>query len=433
MLSAIAFEVFIIFLLILANGIFSMSEMAVVSSRKARLRQWAKDGNLRAKLALELAESPSRFLSTIQVGITLIGILAGAFGGITIAEQIALRINQYPFLVPYSETIGVSIVVIGITLVSLLLGELVPKQLALQNPEWIASTIARPMNTLSRMVSPLITFLGYSTDLILRILGLNPESKKRSVSEEEIQLTVEEAVKEGIFPPLGQEMVNRMLRLGYQKVSALMVHRSEIVWLDIDDPPWRLFRKIYKSGHIRFLVCQGNIDNILGVIHLRDIMRGNFNHGSAELKRFLQKPLLVPENLPAIQMFERFKESPLHFAIILDEAGSVHGLVTLNNLLRALTGDLLPIEGETSPHAAKLENGSWEMDGTLSIEEMKSLLHLKHLPHEPRKQYETLGGFILAQLQKIPEPGMEVIWDGYKFKVLSLKGNRIDKVAVSPL
>ena len=182
MLSAIAFEVFIIFLLILANGIFSMSEMAVVSSRKARLKQWAKDGNLRAKLALELAESPSRFLSTIQVGITLIGILAGAFGGITIAEQIALRINQYPFLVPYSETIGVSIVVIGITLVSLLLGELVPKQLALQNPEWIASTIARPMNTLSRMVSPLITFLGYSTDLILRILGLNPESKKGSVS-----------------------------------------------------------------------------------------------------------------------------------------------------------------------------------------------------------------------------------------------------------
>jgi putative hemolysin len=433
MISAIAFEVLVIFLLVAANGLFSMAEMAVVSSRKTKLRQMANEGNLKAKQALELAESPSRFLSTIQVGITLIGILAGAFGGITIAEQIALRLNVYPFLIPYSETIGVGVVVLGITLVSLILGELVPKQLALQNPEWIASLLAKPMNSLSRMVSPVIRFLSYSTESVLRIMGLSNEARKEALSEEEIQLTVEEAVKEGIFPPLGQEMVNRMLHMGCQKVSAMMVPRTEIVWLDINDPPWRLFRKIYKSGYIRFLVCQGSIDNILGVIHLRDILRVNFNQGTGELKRFLHKPLLVPENLPAMQMFERFRKSPMHFAIVLDEAGSVHGLVTMGNLFRALAGDYILPDGNPLPHASKGEDGSWEMAGTIPVEEVRSLLHLKELHREPRKGYETLAGFILAQLQKIPEPGMEITWQGYRFIVLSMKGKRIDRVRIVPV
>jgi len=433
MISTIFLELFILFILILANGLFSMAEMAVVSSRKAKLKQLARDGNTKAQQALDMAESPSRFLSTIQFGITLIGILAGAFGGVTIAEQIAVILNQYPVIKPYSGTIGVGIVVMGITLVSLILGELVPKQLALQNPERIATLIAKPMNSLSRMVSPVIRFLSYSTESVLRIMGLSNEARKEALSEEEIQFTVEEAVKEGIFPPLGQEMVNRMLRMGYQKVSAMMVPRTEIVWLDINDPPWRLFRKVYKSGYIRFLVCQGNIDNILGVIHLRDIMRANFNQGTGELKRFLHKPLLVPENLPALQMFERFRKSPMHFAIVLDEAGSVHGLVTMGNLFRALAGDYIMQDGNPLPHTSKEEDGSWEMAGTIPVEEVRSLLHLKDLHREPRKGYETLAGFILAQLQKIPEPGMEITWHGYRFIVLSMKGKRIDRVRIIPV
>lgn len=339
-MSAVLFEIVFVMLLIIANGLLAMSETAVISARKARLQHRANRGDIKARAALEVANAPTRFLSTVQIGITLVGILAGAFGGATIAEQLAGRLSLIPLLTPYSEAIGLGIVVIGITYLSLVLGELVPKRLALHNPERIAAAVAIPMRALSALLSPLIGLLGASTDVVLWVLGIRP-STEPPVTEEEIKVLIEQGTQAGVFAAMEQEMVVRAFRLGARRISALMTPRTEIVWLNLDDPPDVIHRAMTNSTHGLFPVGRGSLDNLLGVVHARDVLARSLAGQPTDLKALLQQPLFVLENMLALKALELFKQSGQPLALVIDEYGGTQGLVTHSDILEALVGDML--------------------------------------------------------------------------------------------
>lgn len=424
-------EIVIVVLLILTNGLFSMSEMAIVSARKHRLQQKAADGNKGAARALELAENPNRFFSTVQIGITLIGILSGAFGGATIAEQIGLEVNKVPWLAPYSEGIGVGIVVIVITYFSLVLGELVPKRLALNNAEKIAAAISPLMQTLSKITTPIVALLSGSTNLVLRFLGVRP-STDPEVTEEDLRSMLDQGTENGIFEESEQNMVERIFRLSDRSVSALMTPRTEIIFLDVDASHQEIHQKISRYPFSRFPVIKDTTDNIIGIAQSRDLLLQRVEGPYFNVQAVLQQPLFIPESTPALDVLESFRTTGVELAVIIDEYGGVLGLVSMNDIIEAIVGDVFSPLGKQEAEAIRREDGSWLFDGMIQIDELKDYLDVDELPDEEEGNYETLSGLMMAQLGRVPVSGDHFEWEKLHFEVVDMDGRRVDKVLVMP-
>ncbi|MFW9260377.1 hemolysin family protein [Nostoc sp. CALU 546] len=430
-MSSITFEILIILVLIIANGLFSMSEMAIVSARKVRLQQLANQGDVKAKAALKLAESPNHFLSTVQVGISLIGILTGAFGGATIASRLAVYVKLVPLLAPYSEPLSFGIVVLIITYLSLIVGELVPKRLALNNPERIASIVAIPMRALSAIASPMVYLLSASTDLILRLLGITASTEPQ-VTEEEIKILIEQGTEAGTFEEAEQDMVERVFRLGDRPVNYLMTPRPDIVWLDLDDSPEENRQKMVDSAYSRYPVCQGGLDNVLGVIPVTDLLARSFRGEPLDLTIGLRQPVFVPESTRGLKVLELFKQTITHMALVVDEYGVIQGLVTLNDIMSEIVGDVPSTDGQDQPQAVQREDGSWLLDGMLPVEEFLELFGMEEWESDERGSYQTLGGFVITHLGRIPAAADHFEWQGMRIEVMDMDGNRVDKVLVVP-
>jgi len=428
-MSAITFEILLILLLLLVNGVFAMSELAIVSSRKARLQQMCATGDARACAALELALAPDRFLSTIQIGITLVGILAGALGGATIAEQLGEQISRVPALAPYGEAIGVAIVVVAITYLSLIIGELVPKRFALTHPERIAMLVVQPMKVLSKIVSPVVTVLSVSTSAVLTLLRIK-HSTEPPVTEDEIKVLIEQGTAAGVFEEAEQEMVERVFKLADRRVSSLMTPRLDIVWLDVDASREAIRKKVAENHYSRFPVCRDSMDQILGVVKAKDMLAFCLGSEELNLNSVLKSPLFVPESRSALQVLEVFKSSGTHLALIVNEYGSIEGLVTTNDILEAIVGDILPANPQFESYATQREDGSWLFDGALPIDEFKEIFKSPKLPGEERADYQTLAGFILFYMGRFPRATDHFEWNGLRFEIMDMDGNRIDKVLV---
>lgn len=428
-MSSIAIDMLLILLLIIANGVLAMAEIAIVSARKARLQQWADEGNPRARTALDLANAPNQFLSTVQIGITLVGILAGAFSGVTIAQALAARLGHLRWLAPYSEAVAIGVVVVTIAYLSQVIGELVPKRLALSNPERIAAAVAAPMRSLSVLGSPAVRLLSASTDLVLRLLGVQP-SAEPPVSEEEIIVLIEQGTQAGMFEKAERKMIESVFRLGDRRVGALMTPRTEIVWLDVDDAAEEIRAKITATVHASFVVAQGNIDNVLGVVESKELLARCLANQPVDLKATLRQPLYVPESLRALQVLELFKQSATHSALVIDEYGGLQGLVTLHDILEAIVGEIRIAGEPAEPQVVQREDGSWLLDGMLPMDEFRELFHLRKLPGEEEGVYQTLGGFVMMQLGRIPLAADHFVWNRLRLEVVDMDGYRVDKVLV---
>jgi putative hemolysin len=430
-MSGIATEILIVLFLILANSIFALSEMAIISARKTRLQQRAEEGDKGAEAALALSKEPTRFLSTIQIGITLIGILSGAFGGATIAEEIAAALSKVAWLVPYSEAIGVGIVVVIITYFFLVVGELVPKRIALNNAEQIATRVAAPMTALARAATPFVSLLSHSTEVALRLLGIKP-SREPTVTEEEVKLMIYEGAQVGVFEEAEQEIVERVFRLGDRGASSLMTYRTEMVLLDIDDPLDINLAKITDSGHSRFPVCKGSPDEILGIVQVKDLFAQERCGQAMDLHAAIQPAVFIPEAMSALELLEHLRENKTHLALIVDEFGGITGMVTINDVLEAIVGNIPTLDDKVEePDIIQREDGSFLLDGMLSTEELKDLLDLDSLPDEEELGYETLGGMLMAEMGRIPNSGDTTHWNGWCFEVMDMDGYRVDKVLAS--
>jgi magnesium and cobalt exporter, CNNM family len=430
-MSAIVIESLLIILLLLINGVLAMAEMAIVSARKVRLQQRAEKGDAGARVALELANAPSRFLSTVQIGITLVGIFAGAFGGATIAAKLDARLEQIPGLAPYSEAIALGAVVAAVTYLSLIIGELVPKRLALNNPEGIAAKIARPMRRLSVIASPVVRLLGISTESVLRLLGARKNTEP-PVTEEEIKLMIKQGAEAGVFDEAEQDMVTNIFRLSDRRAGALMTPRYEIVWIDIKDSPAEIERRFNEHRHSRFPVCDGSIDHVLGIVRAKDLLACCLAGEAIDLQAALRMPLFVPENMPALKALEMFKQTGTHLAIVLDEHGGMQGLVTHHDLMEAIVGDIPSAGLPTESPAVRREDGSWLLDGALPVDKFQQILGLKQMPDDEHGDYQTLAGFVLQQIGRIPVAGEQFEWRGLRFEVVDMDRRRIDKMLVQP-
>jgi putative hemolysin len=422
-------EIVIIIALIMANGIFAMSEIAVVSARRARLQQRVEAGERGALVALQLTEEPNQFLSTVQIGITLIGILAGAFGGATVARELAAALQAVPLLAPYSATIGLIVVVLAITYLSLVIGELAPKRFALSNPDGIAARVAPPMRTLSRIAAPIVSLLSLSTNLVLRLLA--PQlPKAATVTEEEIRVMIQEGTEVGVFEPAEEEMVTQVFRLADRTVEELMTPRSEVVWLDLADPPDETRRKIAACAHSRFPVVRDNLDNVVGLVYAKDLLAQHCKREGFDLATALRPPLFVPESAPVLSLLEHFRESQTHAALVIDEYGGFNGFVTVNDVLDAIVGDLPLPEEAIDPQIVRRADGSWLLDGLLPVDDLEELLDLEELPGKDEHLYRTLGGLVMISLGRIPATGEQFVWGSWRFEVVDMDGYRVDKVWV---
>lgn len=429
-MTNIAFELIVIALLIIANGLFAMSELAIVAARKSRLQDWAEKGNARAKSALELAEHPNQFFSTVQIGITLVGILAGAFGGRTLASELSTYLAEIPAIGPYSKTIALGIVVICITYLSVVVGELVPKRIALSHAERIAMSMAGPMRLLSAISSPVVRLLTASTDAIFRLLGSRPPQEP-PVTEEEIRRLIQQGTAAGVFEASEQNMIEAVIELGDKSARALMTPRTQIVWLDENDSVERIRGKISESGHSRFPVGRGSLDNIVGVTQAKDLLSNVLDGKPIDLSASLQPPVLVPRTLTALQVLDYIKRSGSHLVLVVDEYGGIEGLLTHHDVLEAIAGDMPFGETRAPSKAVQRADGSWLVDGMIPVDDFKEIFHLDSLPGEKHDAYQTLGGFIFTRMGRVPSVSEYFEWNHLRFEIVDMDGKRIDKVLVS--
>ncbi|MBP6789355.1 MAG: HlyC/CorC family transporter [Candidatus Promineofilum sp.] len=428
MTSQILLEIAILSLLFLLNGVFAMAELAVISSRRERLQILADSGNAGARVAMDLGQEPSNLLSTVQIGITLIGILAGAFGGATLTAELGRLIAPLPVIGVYSELIALIVVVAGITFGSVVMGELVPKQLALRNPERIAATLARPMNTLSRLTRPVVRLLSLTTTGILRLLGVRGEGGAATVSEEEIRMLLEQGAASGVFEAAEHDMLDGIFRFGDRQLRSLMTPRTEIVWLDINADEATIRETVLRSGHSRFPLCEGSIDRVIGVVLARHLLAETWSDRPIDLRALARPPLFLPDTMPAPRALERFKQTGIHAALLVDEFGGIDGLVTIIDMMEAIVGDMPSPSDIAEPPIVRREDGSWLVDGLLDVEDLKTLLGTAQMPNE--SDYQTLGGFVVTQLGRLPRVGDIVAWGGFRFEVVDMDGNRVDKVLI---
>ena len=426
-------EISILLLLILANGVLAMAEIAVVSARKVRLKRRADKGDRKAKTALELAEEPNQFLATIQIGITLVGTLAGAFGGTTVARKLATLLEDLPYIGPYAQTISVSVVVVIITYLSLVIGELAPKRLALNNAEKVAASLAPIMQTLSKITAPLVNLLDTSTDLVVKLLGVKP-SDEPALTPEELKTFLDLGTKTGVIEETEQEMIESVMRLDERRIGAVMTPRPEIIWLDLDEPPEKLREIIAQSEHSRFLVVQDGLDNVVGILRVKELFskekknQKEVRYHAEDLQELLHPPLFVPESMSILRALELFKQQSTHIALVTDEYGIIQGMVTHHDILEAIVG-FIPADEYEEPLSIQREDGSWLLDGMMPTDELKELLDLKELPNE-ETNYQTVSGLIMSQLGSIPSEGQFFEWDNLCFEVVDMDVRRVDKVLV---
>jgi putative hemolysin len=428
---SIGSEIFLIFALVLLNGVLAMSEIALVSARKVRLRQRAEAGDAGARAALELAESPGRLLSTVQIGITLVGILAGAFGGATLSQQLAGFYGRAPWLAPYAEGLGLGTVVLGITYLSLVLGELVPKQLGLNAPERIAAFLARPLKFLSRIAAPVVFVLDGSSRILLRLLGTRP-STEPPITDEELKHLLVQGTESGVFAEGEQAIMTRVLHLDERRVGELATRRSEMLALDLDAPLATTLARISGEWHSYYPVYSGVSDRIVGVVAAHDLWQKLVAGEAIELRALLREPLYLPEGLSALQALERLRNSEPPLALVLDEHGGIEGLITLHDLLRAIVGELSRLEPEL-PSAHQREDGSWLLGGTLPVAELIERLALSEAEAAELEDLQTLGGFVMHVIGSVPAVGDHFEWHGLRFEVVDMDGRRVDQVLVARL
>lgn len=425
-------EVIIILLLIILNGIFAMAEIAIVSARKSRLKQLANQGNTNAQKTLDLANNPNQFLATVQIGITFIGIFAGAFGGKTIAKSVSGYISPLPLIGTYSENIALFLVVALITYLSLVIGELVPKRLALSSPESIATFMAQPMQTLSSFSFPLVKLLSISTDWILKIFKVK-ESPEVSITEEEVRMLIKEGARMGVFNLAERDIVERTFRLSDKKVTALMTPRKEIKWLDINTTAHKIRKAISRNSYSYYPVCRDNLDKVIGVIRTKEVLTHFLTEKKPDIQKYLRKPLFVPVSMDSLKVLELFKKSGIHVALVVDEYGAVEGLLSLTDILEAIVGDIPTIDELEDKTIVQREDGSWLVDGLVTLDEFKEKFRLRKLPNEITGQFHTIGGFVIYKLGSIPMTGDAFDLDTFRFEVVDMDGNRVDKVLVKQI
>ncbi|MGE0748327.1 MAG: hemolysin family protein [Rhodospirillales bacterium] len=422
-------EIAVVGLLILINGFFAMSELALVSSRRGRLQQLAQTGRRGAASALKLTGDPTGFLSTVQIGITVVGVFAGAYGGATLAARLAEVLKEIPPIAGSAESIAFVVVVVAITYLSLVVGELVPKRLALSRAEAIAATVAPAMTLLARAAAPVVWFLRVSTEAVLRLTGARskPES---TVTEEEVKTLIAEGTLAGIFEPAEREMIEGVLRIGDRAVRSIMVPRPEVVWLDIEDSIDAIHREIVDSGHSRFPVCRGDVDEIVGYVETKHLLQQQRRDGRIDLAAAALEPMYVSDQMPILRLLDRFKRAGVHLACVLDEHGSFEGIVTPTDILTAIAGDLPDREDDEEPAAARRDDGSWLLDGRMPIDAAERVLAVTGMGDGG--DFHTLAGFVLDNLGHLPEPGESFVWRDWRFEVVDMDGRRIDKILARP-
>jgi len=427
-MSLIWIEILAIFFLMVLNGFLALSELALVSARKTRLEQLAKEGDHRARIALELANSPDRFLPTIQIGITFVAILAGAFGGVTIAKLLARYIAVFTPLAPYAEMIGVAVVVVCITYLSLIIGELVPKRVALNNPETLARLVAPTINRLSRLGHPFVIFLSGSTNAFLRIFRFKP-SAEPAVTEEEIKLLIDQGTQAGTLQEFEQETIERVFRLADRQVAVLMTHRTDIICLDLNENIEVTKSKIAEKKYSFYPVVQNSLDNLVGVIKAKELLSLAMEEKPFNLKDICRKPLFVFETTPAVKAMELFKKSKTHIALVVDEYGAISGLVTFGDILGSVFEDVDDAtEGERE--IVEREDGSWLISGSLPLDEFMDYMGTGKMSEEERAGMHTVSGFVMAKIGAVPSEGQHFEWKGLRFEVIDMDERRVDKILV---
>ncbi len=423
----------LLLLLVCINGLFAMAELAIFSSRPTRLREQANRGSGGARAALRLLDHPTRFLSSVQIGITLIGVLSGVYSGARFAAPLADWLAHFALLAPvteYLDTAAYAIVVVGVTFLSVVIGELVPKRWALTNPEAIASALARPMEMVAFLSAPLVWVLRSATELVVRLLRL-PKNTARAVSEEEIRSMIAEGTHTGIFHAAEHQMIEGVLRLPDRTVRSIMTPRGDVVWFDALDSRETVWNVVRTSGHSRYPVCRGQLDELLGIVMTGELAEWLGNPQSGELASRLQTPLIVHESTRILRLLELFRESKMHFAAIVDEHGSIEGVVTPSDILTAIAGELPEAANEETAEVVARDDSSWLVDGSMSIDDVERLLGAGSM--RSGDDYTTLAGFVLAQLGHLPTTGESFRWRGHRFEVVDLDGRRIDKLLVQRL
>jgi putative hemolysin len=424
------FEAVFILVLILFNGVNAMAEIAVVSSRKNRLKKLADEGDARARIALDLAENPTRFLSTVQVGITLIGILAGALGGARLAERLVPVLKQYAFLEPYAEGAAMVVVVASITFLSLTLGELVPKRIGMTHPERIAMALARPMNRLSKLTGPAVTVLSWTTEAVLKVFGVK-RREEAPVTEEDVRMMMLQGLHAGVFHRTEKELIEGVFQLDALLVDDIMTPRTRIVWLDIDEPNEVNWRKIVSSGHTYFPAFQENRDKVKGMVSIKSLWANLALTESCEINDLLLEPLIVPTSMTSTALLETFRKTGIHIALAANEFGGIDGLVTLNDVVEAVVGALPSREQPRKPKLRKRDDDSWISDALLGINDLKKLMGAGELPGEKDGDFQTLSGFILHRMGRIPNEGETLQVGEFRFEIIDMDGHRIDKVMIT--
>ncbi|ABR89476.1 hemolysin family protein [Herminiimonas glaciei] len=429
-------DIFIILGLILVNGVFAMSEIAIVTSKRIRLQKLSENGSRGAQAALDLSDSPSRFLSTIQVGITLIGIFNGAFGEASLVERLTPEVALIPVLNVYAREIALGVVVVGITFASLILGELVPKRIAMQYPEVVASVVAAPMLWLSRLMGPFVKVLTGTTEFILRVLGMH-HKKDDAVTEEEIAGLFREGTDAGLFEKTEHDIVSRALRLDDQRVAGLMTPRLDVHFIDLEDPIEVNLAKIADSSYNRFPVCKGDISHVIGIVHAGSLfeqaIRGKAIN-TVDIAAATRPPLFVPETISAMQLLETLKKNRAELALVIDEYGEIEGIVTLSDVLGALVGDVSVIDEHHEVDGVRRDDGSWLIDGGVSFDRFRELLETDvRFPEEASGTYHTLAGFVMTFLGHIPQMSDSFEWEGYRIEVVDMDRNRIDRLLITKL
>ena len=419
-------EILILIGLFIINGLFSMAEIALVSARKARLEAQANRGDKKAKDALALSNHPDTFLSTVQIGITLIGILTGIYSGEKLTDDFTAFLNRFPLTAPYSSGLATVLIVIIITYFSLVIGELVPKRIGLSHPENIAKFMARPMQILSNITYPFIWLLSKSSTLLVKLFNI--KASDNQVTEEEIKAMINEGTEHGAIDEAEQEIIERVFHLGDRNITSLMTHRSDMVWFDSTDTEEKIRSIIMKEPHSIYPVCEETIDNIKGVVSLKDI----YTTDDTVLFKTLMKPaLFVPNNNTAYQVMEKFKESKIHSCFIVDEYGSVLGMITLNDIMEAIIGDMPQPDDMQDYEIVQREDGSYLVDAQIPFYDFLRRFEKTEWLSEDEQQFDTLAGCILHEMERIPQSGDKMEWRGFTFEIMDMDGHRIDKILVT--
>jgi putative hemolysin len=430
-LGAFWFEIVVVGVLIGLNGVLSLAEFAVISARKTRLQLMAANNVPGAQTALDLANAPSDFLASVQVGITLISVLTGVFGGAKLAEPLKLALAEISWLEGFATEVSFGIVVVTLSYITLIAGELVPKRVGMSNPENIAKILSKPLKVFSRIVNPVASLLSFSTDLIVGMLGTR-NSNEHEVTEEEVTIMVEQGTAAGVFEKAEETIIKRALRLGDKRVGELMIPRPKIIAIDLTDDLQKNLIKMVEGPHSYFPAYEENSDQVVGLISVKSLWAQMARGETSDLKSSLTEPMFVMETVSALKALELFKQSGKHIAIVIDEYGGTAGLITIIDILEAIVGDLSTSAQPVKAAAIKRKDGSWLVDGMMTIDSLKDLFRLKSVPNEKGGDFQTLGGMIMTRMGRIPKETDQFVWEGMRFEVVDMDGMRVDKVLVIP-